>query len=107
LHEEVKNQHTLMEELKSEINSCCANVTKDNLNVEKIFSESKLFQNNPNPFTSIMEIKYHIESSFQGAFINIYNPNGEQIKSYQIQVDGLGSITISSSNLRAVCIFII
>ena len=60
-----------------------------------------LFQNSPNPFNEKTEISFYIIETANNAILNIYNLQGNQIKSYSIFDRGKSSIVINGSDLHA------
>ena len=72
--------------------------TLDNLSSDDIAS---LSQNVPNPFEQQTEIAYNLPESTLKAMINIYNMNGNPIKSINLIETGQGVITIKGSELGA------
>ena len=65
------------------------------------FINSKLYQNNPNPFNQSTVIRYDLPLETSQANLYIYDMTGAQIASYSITDFGSGSITISAGNLKA------
>lgn len=61
----------------------------------------KLFQNNPNPFSSETEIRFNITEDVREAYLFIYNLKGEQIKTVNITSRGESSVTIQAGELMA------
>lgn len=55
-------------------------------------SHAVLLQNNPNPFTADTEIKMTLSDQIQYARVIIYNPEGKQMKT--IQINDRGDVTI-------------
>jgi hypothetical protein len=72
----------------------------DNKN-NRLYGNCKLYQNNPNPFNEKSTISFEVFNGFKSAKIYIYNLQGEQIKSININNSGKGSIEIPSSDLKA------
>ncbi len=63
----------------------------------KLIQDAQLYQNTPNPFNQETEIAYRIPNEVM-ASINIYNLNGQELKSYPL-TDTNGYITIAASEL--------
>lgn len=61
---------------------------------------AKLFQNYPNPYTSITTIKVYLSSTISNAYIYIYDMQGTQIKSYKISNRENTEIEIIGSDLQ-------
>jgi hypothetical protein len=92
---QIEQQEQQIEELKELMT---ANINVTGINTLAV-SKSKLYQNNPNPFRSRTEIKYHIEESAQSASLQIYSVQGTQVKSVTIYDKGDSNIFIESSEL--------
>lgn len=60
-----------------------------------------LYDNVPNPFNTETEIKYYIPENTVSASIIIYDLQGREMKSFNIQQKGNGNIIIKSSELYA------
>jgi len=87
---------------------CCKNTvpiirgdtsSQKNNNQNKIQQEPVLYQNTPNPFSSNTEISCNIPTSFNSAFIYIYNLQGVELLSFPIMQTGYTTKTISASLL--------
>ena len=61
----------------------------------------RLFQNSPNPFDAVTEIKYELPESVGNASIYIYDLKGTQVKRIDLQGRGMGTVTIEGSELGA------
>lgn len=61
----------------------------------------RLFQNSPNPFDAVTEIKYELPESVSNAAIYIYDLKGTQVKRINLQGRGMGTVTIEGSELSA------
>jgi hypothetical protein len=106
LIEAIKEQQKTIDDLNSKMESCCISQsnnlnTQPNNSITQNSSDSKLQQNQPNPFNQKTEIKYFISSNSNSASINIYNLSGTQMKSYNITQKGSGSISINGAELVA------
>lgn len=88
--------------LTNTVNGCCFELSEKSTNVDDntLQNEAKLYQNNPNPFSVSTNIKYSIPNKFMSAYLNIYNLNGGQIKSYKISNVGNGNIKIDGLELN-------
>ncbi len=64
-------------------------------------SEAKLYQNNPNPFSSNTDIKYYLPNETKNASIRIYNLVGEEIAKFDLLDRGYANLTINGSVLKA------
>jgi hypothetical protein len=111
LIEAVKAQQVLIESLQSEIealkeqpgndNKLKSSKPTNNITVMDESLENVLFQNSPNPFTEITRIQYYLTETIKNAMITIYDMNGTQLKSIDLQRKGDGSIEIYSGELKA------
>ena len=106
----IQEQQTIIENLENKIetieNDCCGKTDKNlksgTSDIEDLETElSKLYQNNPNPFSTSTQINFSISNATQTAMICIYNMNGTQLKCYHITERNSGSITIHSNELKA------
>lgn len=120
LIEAIKEQQTQIESLQSivtaqeaellNLKNCCedkneklksaflsTSILDKSTNIDSVM----LFQNIPNPFRNKTEIKFIIPSDFVSAKIFILNLQGVQIKSYEINKSGRGSIFIEGNELEA------
>jgi len=71
------------------------------LNENDNSNQSMLYQNLPNPFSQTTKISYYLQESVTNAAIYIYNMEGVQIKSFNINQKGSGYITINGNELKA------
>ncbi|MCF8299377.1 MAG: tail fiber domain-containing protein [Bacteroidales bacterium] len=107
LLEALKEQNETIEGLKTEINDMKSEMLLENKkstfnNVDNSVLESNLlFQNNPNPFKESTQIKYYLDENVKYASIRIYNMNGTQLKSFQLNQYGNSSVTIDGGELHA------
>ena len=112
LVEAMKEQQLIIESLQSEINSLKRQEEKsddklkgssitDKIDNNQTISESVLYQNSPNPFTESTKIEYYLSDNVQNASINIYNMDGTQLKSVELNQLGYGKITINGDELNA------
>jgi len=62
---------------------------------------SKLEQNQPNPFHQETVINYYLAEQTNQATIFIYDMNGKQIESFNLQDKGNQSLTIQKNKLQA------
>jgi len=85
--------------LKSD-NSSLKSESFNIVNTEQPLNNScNLFQNNPNPFNEDTEIKFEISEEVNASTLRIYNMQGRQIRSYNIQERGLSSVIINGNEL--------
>ncbi len=102
-----------LNELKSELDEALQSTSAQNGNSRKnknmahsyLFEDNvtspKLFQNSPNPFSSVTTIKFTLPESVQNAIICIYNMQGKQLKQIDIAERGDKSISIEGYDLEA------
>ena len=104
-----------IKELKLQIDSLKQSINKKNSSTSKSAEipttvESKdiktsdvatLSQNSPNPFSQTTSISYYLPETVQNATIYVYDMNGVQLKSYQVNAKGNGSLTINGYELRS------
>jgi len=90
-------------ELTAQLNSCCNNTFK-NLTSDNISSsivKPVLYQNIPNPFSDNTEISFVIPESTINAMLYIFDMNGKQIKSFQINERNSSNLIINGNELEA------
>jgi hypothetical protein len=64
-------------------------------------TETSLYQNNPNPFTTDTEIKMSLPESTVSAMVIVYNMEGRQLKELSVKGRGETTVKISASELHA------
>jgi hypothetical protein len=62
---------------------------------------AELFQNTPNPFNSMTEIRYSLPETVRAASLLVFDMNGKQLRSFDISERGLGSVRISANELSS------
>lgn len=62
---------------------------------------NELFQNTPNPFHQKAEIKFSLNEQVKNAMLCIYDLQGRQIKSYQIDERGNSSLSVQAGDFQA------
>ena len=70
-------------------------------NNNNLQNEPILYQNTPNPFSSNTDIACEIPTSFNSAFIYIYNLQGVELMSFPITQTGYTVVTVYASSLPA------
>lgn len=65
------------------------------------FEDAKLYQNMPNPFSFATKISFYIPIGFENALLHIYDLQGNEIKSFNINKSGNGMVEIAGSELKA------
>jgi len=108
LIQSLKDQNKEVQELKSQLQSCCALNTSSSRvanpvsEIEKQdLSSPKLEQNNPNPFSQQTQIAYYIPENCNNTSLHIYDLNGVELKTIDINQKGKGNITIDANSLKA------
>lgn len=84
--------------LETELQMSATQGDKQNTSAQ---SSAKLYQNSPNPFTSATEIKYELPQGTTDAAIYVFDIQGSPVKQFELTESGEGSVTISSSELKA------
>jgi hypothetical protein len=62
---------------------------------------AELFQNVPNPFSNMTEIRYSLPETVRAASLLVFDMNGKQLRSFDIAERGLGSVRISANELSS------
>ena len=62
------------------------------------FSDARLFQNNPNPFTAQTEIRFRIPQDAKSAFVYIFDMTGKMLKQIPVSPDDT-SVTVQGYEL--------
>jgi hypothetical protein len=96
----IKEQQDQIEKQQKEIEALKNTSSKSNI-TPSLDKESKLFQNNPNPFDATTTISYYLDEMTVNAALYIYDLNGKQIKKYDLNSKGQGSLKISSEDLAS------
>lgn len=105
--EAMKEQQAQIEELKSELESCC----QDNLKSGSIISTNdesnrnvsapKLYQNTPNPFSAQTTVRFEIPETVKKAQLHICNMTGTLLKTFEINQRNEGNIIINANEFFA------
>jgi hypothetical protein len=104
LVEAVKEQQSMIEHLRQEIDSLRSDgrfknaLRSEDRSIDKT-SSALLYQNKPNPFNTDTEIEFYLPEQINTARINIYNLSGVQIKTYQVSQREKGSHIIRAEEL--------
>lgn len=93
LIEAIKEQQVQIEKLEAAIAKPSA------ITPESAIAE--LFQNNPNPFNQITEIKFFLPTNTRQATLYIYDMQGTQIKKVDLTGRGDASVNLQAGTLRA------
>ena len=105
----VKEQQELIEEKDARIEALeekmiaiekmIASVNLNEIDLNSTNQEAILNQNTPNPFRGQTKIAYSLPDQFQAAQINIFNMNGQVIKTVSLNSGGKGELTLNSNDL--------
>jgi len=105
---ELHELRDMIYDMQAMMHICCENTipiirgdtsSPKNNNQNKIKQLPVLYQNTPNPFTSNTEISCDIPTSFNSAFIYVYNLQGVELMSLPIIQTGFSTVTINASAL--------
>lgn len=99
--DQIKALESRLASVEDVVNSCCSNKSTGTSSTTKDGVSSFLYQNEPNPFTSKTDIRYFLTEDVQSAAINVYDMQGNMMKSFKLQGHGQGSVTVSGSELKA------
>jgi hypothetical protein len=95
--QEIKNNLGSGSKLKSAMVSDNSTERQDN----NLTPSNALYQNAPNPFSQNTTIGYYLAEDVQKAMICIYDMNGTQLKTFQLNQKGSGSISINAWDFKA------
>jgi hypothetical protein len=62
---------------------------------------AELFQNTPNPFSNMTEIRYSLPETVRAASLLVFDMNGKQLRSFDISERGMGSVRIAANELSS------
>jgi Chaperone of endosialidase/Secretion system C-terminal sorting domain len=62
---------------------------------------AELFQNVPNPFNGVTEIRYSLPETVRAASLLVFDMNGKQLRSFDISARGLGNVRIAANELSS------
>lgn len=106
--DKIEKQNEQIQELQSQLASCCAlntsnkRVVNPTNEIEKQENSiPKLEQNNPNPFNQQTQIAYYIPENCNNSSLHIYDLSGAELKSTAINQKGNGNVTIDANSLKA------
>ncbi|MCF6332825.1 MAG: tail fiber domain-containing protein [Draconibacterium sp.] len=107
LVEAVKEQQEIIDGLLERVetieNDCCnknenlKSGSIDNNGLDLEGNKAKLYQNNPNPFSTETTVKFEIPQSVQSAQLHICNMVGTLLKTIAINQPGTGNVIISGN----------
>jgi hypothetical protein len=103
LIEAVKEQQTIIDDLKLEVASLKGNQLRSSETTgiaSDLIAACTLAQNTPNPFTEQTEIKYYVALGAKNAYICIFDMQGKMLQKLDAQT-GQNSLFIEDSKLEA------
>jgi cell division protein FtsB len=62
---------------------------------------AELFQNVPNPFNGVTEIRFNLPETVRAASLLVFDMNGKQLRSYDVAERGLGNVRIAANELSS------
>ncbi len=95
----IKDLNTEVETLKSEQKSSERKRQEDQ-QINPLLKKVELFQNQPNPFSEVTRIEYFIPEKLGDGAIYIYDLQGKQIRSEQLEMKDKGYIEINAKTLE-------
>ncbi len=106
LVEAMKEQQAQIDELKNDLADCCQKNLKSSTitgtgDVDIQSTQTKLYQNNPNPFSTQTSVRFEIPSTTQAAQLHICNMTGTLLKTISINQRGAGQATINANEFVA------
>lgn len=96
----LQNQNQQIEQLKEQLNICCA-IDNSGMRIKETDNLPFLEQNSPNPFSSKTSIKYYIPVECTESKIAIYALDGREIISFSLANKGYNSIDVEANTLQA------
>lgn len=102
----MKKQQAQIEELKNDLADCCETSLKSGSitgfdDLEASGNQARLYQNNPNPFSTQTNIKFEIPETAQNAQLHICNMTGTLLKTITLTKRGNGNETINANEFVA------
>ena len=102
----MKEQQAQIEELKNDLADCCETSLKNGTitgfdDLEASGNQAKLYQNNPNPFSTQTTIRFEIPETIQNAQLHICNMTGTLLKTITLTQRGNGNETINANEFVA------
>jgi hypothetical protein len=101
----LKHQQSTIEDLQNKLASVNLKSSTEITSITDITQQNTygaiLYQNTPNPFSQTTQIKYYLPNEVKNAILNIYDMQGQQIRSIPINNRGNSSETINGSELHA------
>lgn len=90
-----------LNDLKQSVQSILTNSNEKHTSLMLLKEDSKLFQNQPNPFNQTTTIRYQLTKEPAGSTIIIRDLNGKMVKSFVNLKPGNGQVTVSANELPA------
>jgi Chaperone of endosialidase len=66
-----------------------------------VSTPAELFQNVPNPFNGVTEIRYSLPETVRAASLIVFDMNGKQLRSFDIAERGMGSVRLQANELSS------
>ena len=66
-----------------------------------VSTPAELFQNVPNPFNGVTEIRFNLPETVRAASLLVFDMNGKQLRSYDVAERGLGNVRIAANELSS------
>lgn len=99
--EMIENQNQKIADLENKINTTTSTDNSDRKSEITIEKGTQLLQNIPNPFSESTTINYTLPENVNSASIIIFDLQGKQIKKFDLQQRGQGSILVQAGELYA------
>ncbi len=104
--EAMKEQQAQIEGLKNDLAGCCETSLKSGSitgfdDMESNYNKARLYQNNPNPFSTQTTIRFEIPETIQSAQLHICNMTGTLLKTITLTQRGNGNETINANEFVA------
>lgn len=104
--EAMKEQQAQIEELKNDLADCCETSLKNGTitgfdDSESNGNQAKLYQNNPNPFSTQTAIRFEIPETIQSAQLHICNMTGTLLKTITLNQRDAGNEFINANEFVA------
>lgn len=107
LIEAIKEQGQKLAQLESDLSNCCIKgnerlITPQNGGGDNGSNSpgSYIKQNSPNPFNKETSIDYFIAEKSSAASILVFDMNGKRLKTFRIESNGKGSLTINANEFQ-------
>lgn len=99
--EMIENQNQKIADLENKITTTASTENSDRKSEITIEKGTQLLQNIPNPFSESTTINYILPENVNSASVIIFDLQGKQIKKFDLQQRGQGSILVQAGELYA------